>query len=268
MAGLAHQLWRQLCALAERNSGEFAPENREDAAGWRWEGAAAALMRRAAPEVPDADRRRAQEYLQATTMLANVSGGPRPVWFIRKDWHGGPPAHVHLVPRQRPRRPEREPGQPPPAAAVAPGGFHGDLTEAVKELVSHTRVVEGEAESLRAENEQLGTEAGQLRAEVKQLRADRDRLMAENIRMRDVARQVTELLGGIQQGQGGRLRAEACGWRSDAAGISGARRRPGWCRAGVRRGHASRTRQTLATDPAHPGEAPAPAAWTRSPAGI
>jgi FtsZ-binding cell division protein ZapB len=216
VAGLAHQLWRQLCVLAERNSGEFAPENRDDAAGWRWEGAAAALMRRAAPEVPDADRRRAQEYLQATTMLVNVSGGPRPVWFIRKDWHGGPPAHVHLVPRERPRRPEREPGQPPPAVAVAQGGFHGDLAEAVKQLVSHTGVVEAEAESLRAENDRL-------RIEVEELRADRDRLMAENIRMRDVARQVTELLGGIQQGQAGRLRAEASGWRPDPAGTSGAR---------------------------------------------
>ena len=190
MAGLAHQLWRQLCALAERDSGEFAPEDRDDAAGWRWEGAAAALMRRAAPEVPDADRRRAQEYLQATTMLVNVSGGPRPVWVIRKDWHGGPPAHVHLVPGQRPRRPEPEPGQPPPAAAVALGGFRGDLAEAVKELVSHTGVVEGEAESLRAENERL-------RMEIEQLRADRDRLVAENIRVREVARQVTGLLGGI-----------------------------------------------------------------------
>jgi hypothetical protein len=207
VAGLAHQLWRQLCVLAERNSGEFAPQNRDDAAGWRWEGGAAALMRRAAAEVPDADRRRAQEYLQATAMLVNVSGGPRPVWFIRKDWHGGPPAHVHLVPGQGPPRPEREPGQPSPAAAVAQGGFHGDLAEAVKELVSHTGVVEAEAESLRAENEQLRIEAGQLRAEVKQLRADRDRLMAENIRVRDIARQVTELLGGIQQEQAGRLRA-------------------------------------------------------------
>lgn len=140
-------------------------------------------------------------------MLVNVSGGPRPVWFIRTDWHGGPLAHVHLVPGQGPRRPEREPGQPSPAAAVAQGGFHGDLAEAVKELVSHTGVVEAEAQSLRAENERLRIEAEQLRAEVKQLRADRDRLMAENIRVRDVARQVTELLGGIQQEQAGRLGA-------------------------------------------------------------
>ena len=183
-AGLAHQVWLLLCTLAEQHPGEFTPETRGAAAGWHWEGPGAALMRRVAPDMADSERRRAKEYLQATHMMVNVSGGALPTWFIRKDWHGGPPAHVHLMPHEHPREPAGEPRQPPTAAA--PSG--DSLAKAVRELVDHTGVVEAEAASLRAENDQL-------RAEAEQLRADRDRLVAENIRLRDTVRQITELLG-------------------------------------------------------------------------
>ncbi len=187
-AGLAHQVWLLLCTLAEQHPGEFTPETRGAAAGWHWEGPGAALMRRVAPDMADSERRRAKEYLQATHMMVNVSGGALPTWFIRKDWHGGPPAHVHLMPHEQPheqpREPAGEPRQPPTTAA--PSG--DSLAKAVRELVGHTGVVEAEAASLRAENDQL-------RAEAEQLRADRDRLVAENIRLRDTVRQIMELLG-------------------------------------------------------------------------
>lgn len=188
-AGLAHQVWLLVCALAEHSPGEFTAERRGDTAGWLWEGTGAALMRRAAPEVPEADRRRAKEYLQATQMIVNVSGGALPAWFIRRDWHGGPPAHVHVMAQEQPRRPQ-EAGLRLPAPAPAPGG--GGLAKAVRELVSHAAAVEAEAGSLQAENERL-------RREAEELRADRDRLVAENIRLQDTVRQISELLAEHQE---------------------------------------------------------------------
>ncbi len=186
-AGLAHQVWLLLCALAEQSPAEFTADTRGDAAGWLWEGPGAALMRRAAPDAAEAERRRAKEYLQATRMIVNVSGGALPTWFIRRDWLGGPPGHVHVVRQEQPRLPVKGKLR---LAATAPG--EDGLARAVRELVSHAGTVEAEAGSLRTENERL-------RAEAEQLRADRDRLVAENIQLQDTVRQIRELLAGQQE---------------------------------------------------------------------
>lgn len=198
-AGLAHQVWRLLCALAEQNPGEFTAETRDDAAGWLWEGPGAALMRRVAPEVADAERRRARDYLQATKMMVNVqgqSGSALPLWFVRRDWLGGPAGHVHLVP-QEPRRPPRE--EPVQAAVRAEAARENNLSDAVRELVTRAGEVEAECDRWRAAAAELQAENARLRAETGQLRADRDQLAAENIRLTDAARQIRQLLAEMEE---------------------------------------------------------------------
>ncbi len=105
-AGLAHQVWLRLCALAEQDPATFTAETRKEAAGWLWQGPGAGLLRLAASDVPENDRRRAKEYRQTIKMLVNVrgqSGGALPVWFIRKEWLEGPAGHVHVTAQQRHR---------------------------------------------------------------------------------------------------------------------------------------------------------------------
>lgn len=199
-AGLAHQVWRQLCALAEQHPDDFPAETRDENAGWLWEGPVAALMRRAAPGTPDSDRRRAKEYLQAAGMLANVrgyqSGGVLPMWFIRRDWHEGAGGHPPATARQR-----RVPQPEAPQAAVRPDAaretHYPDVTEAVRNLVDRAGGLEADNGRLRADNDRL-------RADNERLRADNEQLAAENARLRGAAQKAAELLA--EAGKLGRRR--------------------------------------------------------------
>ncbi len=186
MAGLAHEVWRQLCAFAEQNPGEFTPETRDNATGWLWEGPAAGLMSRASPDTAEDDLRRAREYLKASRMLVNVrgyqSGGVQSACFICREWHAEPAGHVRVMPEGRPNAPERKPS-PPPAAATAGAAFE-DLPGPASDLLAR-------AGELAAQNTRLQDEAEQLAAE-------NARLRAENTRLRDAARKVTELLAEFQ----------------------------------------------------------------------
>ena len=185
-AGLAHEVWRQLCALAEQNPGEFSSETRDGDTGWLWEGPAAGLVSRAAPDTGEDDLQLAREYLKASGMLVNVrgyqSGGTQPTYFIRREWHADRTGNVRVIPEGTPHPPEHKPGLPPAAATA--GTLPGDLSGPAKDPQSR-------ADELAAENTRLQDEAEQLAAE-------NARLRAENNRLRAAVRKVTELLAGFQ----------------------------------------------------------------------
>ncbi|MDR0344800.1 MAG: hypothetical protein LBI49_17120 [Nocardiopsaceae bacterium] len=193
-AGLAHEVWQQLCALAEQNPGEFTPETSDGDPGWLWEGAPSGLVSRAAPDTAQDDLQLAREYLKTSGMLVNVrgrqSGGTQPTYFIRREWHAERTGNVRVIPDGTPHPPERKPG-PRPAAATA-GTLPEDLSDPVKDLQSR-------ADRLAAENARLQDEAEELAAE-------NARLRAENNRLRAAARKVTKLLAEFQDLASLRLR--------------------------------------------------------------
>jgi hypothetical protein len=195
-AGLAHEVWGQLCVLAEQNPGEFTSETRDGDTGWLWEGTAAGLVSRAAPDTVQDDLQLAREYLKASGMLVNVrgyQGETQPTYFICREWHAERTGNVRVIPEVTPHRPERTPG-PPPTAATA-GALPEDLSGPAKELQSR-------AGELAAENTRLQDEAEELAAE-------NARLRAENNRLRAAVHEVTELLAGFQDlGARSRLAAE------------------------------------------------------------
>ncbi|MBO0807403.1 MAG: hypothetical protein J2P32_03760 [Actinobacteria bacterium] len=185
-AGLAHEVWQQLCALAEQNPGEFTPETRDGDAGWLCEGPAAGLVSRAAPDAAQEELQPAREYLKASGMLVSVRGyrpgGTQPTYFIRREWHAERTGNVRVIPEGTPHPPGRGPG-PPPGAATA-GTRSEDLSGPARDLQSR-------AAELTAENTRLQDEAEELAAE-------NARLRAENNRLRAAVRKVTELLAGFQ----------------------------------------------------------------------
>jgi hypothetical protein len=183
-AGLAHEVWRQLCALAEQNPGEFTPGTRDGDQGWLWEGPAAGLMSRAAPDTATDDLHLAREYLKASGMLVNVRGyqsdGEQATYFIRRDWHADRTGNVRVIPEGTPHPPERTAGPPPASAGTASKdqtGPDNDLRRRAGELAAENTRLQDEAEQLAAENARLRTENNRLRAAV---------------------RKVTELLAGFQ----------------------------------------------------------------------
>lgn len=185
-AGLAHEVWRQLRALAEQNPGGFTSETCDGDTGWLWEGPAAGLVSRAAPDIPQDDLQLACEYLKASGMLVtirgNQSGGTQPTYFLRREWHAERTGNVRVIPDGTPHPPERTPG-PPPAAATA-GTRSERRSDPVKDLQSR-------ADELAAENARLQDEA-------EELAAANARLRAENNRLRAAVRKVTELLAEFQ----------------------------------------------------------------------
>lgn len=180
--GLAHEVWQQLHALAEQNPGKFTPDTRDGHTGWLWEGPAAGLVSRAAPDAAQDDLRLAREYLKASGMLVRVrgyqSGGTQPTYFIRREWHAERTGNVRVLPEGTPHPPERKPG-PPPAAAKA-GTRSEDLP--------------GPAKDLQSRAGELADENTRLQDEAEELAAENARLRAENNRLRAAVRKVTELL--------------------------------------------------------------------------
>jgi hypothetical protein len=187
-AGLAHEVWRQLCALAEQSPGEFTPETRDGDTGWLWQGAAAGLVSRAAPDTAQDDLQLAREYLKATGMLVNVrgyqSGGTQPTYFICREWHTERTGNVRVIPDGTPHPAERKPARP--AAAATAGTEPQELSDPAKDLQSR-------AHELAAENTRLQDEA-------EELAAANSRLRAENNRLRALVRKVTELLAEFRPG--------------------------------------------------------------------
>ncbi len=169
--------------------GEFTPDTRGDVTGWLWEGAFAALIREAIPDIADTEVRRAREYLNACGMVVNVRGnqrGGQPQWFIRAHWHQGPGGHVHVVTAPRPSQPAAPPaGRPPPGKeAEKPAHRPGqDIVTALQALARQVSELQADNDRLRADNDRLNAEVGRIRALMRQIGGK-------------IARQASDLLAG------------------------------------------------------------------------
>ncbi len=188
-AELGHRIWDHVRNRAGDVPGEFTPDTRGDVTGWLWEGAFAALIREAIPDIADTEVRRAREYLNACGMVVNVRGnqrGGQPQWFIRAHWHQGPGGHVHVVTAPRPSQPAAPPaGRPPPGKeAEKPAHRPGqDIVTALQALARQVSELQADNDRLRADNDRLNAEVGRIRALMRQIGGK-------------IARQASDLLAG------------------------------------------------------------------------